>query len=463
MTEQLMKIKSGPRSRNIHKVEPKSLAGRALTVIAGCAAALVMTACSQNDPVLKGDRISVLPVLKVETPMAAAFDEGAGLPVEVNINQAVSVGLTAGHSGGNPRLQAPLKRIWTAKIGGAGTELTDLAPPVVGNGMVYTVAPNGVVRAFDVKNGKQNWSIVIDDLSDDPMPGIGGGLALTPNGLAVHAGGTTLALLNAESGEIVWTVEFDIPLRGGPTIVGDDRLAVTDLDGNITVMTLVAGDTVWIHYGLAANTILYGAPSPAFANDSIVQTGAGGEVSYFDASNGDLLWTDSVASLLPRTPIQSLGDVRAHPVHDGGLIYVVSQSGRLVAFSARNGLPVWERAIAGLEMPWAAGESLFITSLDGRLYSLRRSDGAVRWVTELAGAVPLDVIVPEDPPRYVGPVVAGGRVYVVSGNGRVQSFNADTGVEIASFDAGVRVLTTPQLATGRMFLLGRDGQLIAFE
>ena len=175
------------------------------------------------------------------------------------------------------------------------------------------------------------------------------------------------------------------------------------------------------------------------------------------------LWTDSVASLLPRTAIQNLGDVRAHPVHDGGLIFVISQSGRLVAFSARNGLPVWERAIAGLEMPWLAGETLFVLSLDGRLYAIRRDDGLIRWVTELDGAVPLDVVAPEVPPRYFGPLVAGDRVYIVSGGGNVQAFDPNTGEAVESYATGKTVSTAPQIAGGRMFILSSDGTLTAIE
>jgi outer membrane protein assembly factor BamB len=372
-------------------------------------------------------------------------------------------GLSAGHAGGNPRLEAPLNEAWRASIGGTGSELAELAQPVVGDGRVYTVAPNGIVAAFDVRDGGQIWSVRIEDIEDDPLPGIAGGLALSREGLVVHAGGRRLALLKPSDGSVLWGIETDIPFRGSPTIIKSDRVAVTDFDGNMVVMTLVSGERVWQHFGIASNTVIFGAPAPAFANDEIVLAGAAGEVSYFDAGSGELLWTDSVASLLPRTPIQGLGDVRATPVHDGGLIFVISQSGRFVAYSARNGLPVWERAIGGIEMPWVAGESVFVLSIDGRLHALRRSDGAVRWIAELDGAVPLDVVVTETSPRYVGPIVAGDQVYVVSRAGDVQAFDANSGVAGTVFSTGQEMLTPPQVAGGRMFLLGRSGTLIAVE
>ena len=452
-----------PTMQNATKMTGRRLAGSARAALVGCCASMLLAACSPPEVILKGTRIAVLPEVKLESIDPQASAEGAGLSPVVNINAAPMPGLSAGHAGGNPRFEAPLSTVWKAAIGGKGTKLTEMAQPVVGDGRVYTVAPNGVVSAFDVRDGSRIWSVEIEQMQDDPLPGIGGGLALSPEGLAVHAGGRRLALLTPSNGETVWSIEADIPFRGGPTVVGTDRLAVTNLDGDMRVMTLVAGERIWDHYGIATNTVIFGSPAPAVANDEILLAGAAGEVSYFDAGSGELLWTDSVASLLPRTPIQGLGDVRATPVHDGGLIFVIGQSGRLVAFSSRNGLPVWERKIAGLEMPWVSGETIFVLSLDGRLYALRRSDGAVRWITELDGAVPLEIVVPENPPRYLGPVVAGDRVYVVSRAGTVLGFDPDTGTQLDSVSIGQEILTPPQLAGGRMFLLGQSGNLIAVE
>jgi len=186
-------------------------------------------------------------------------------------------------------------------------------------------------------------------------------------------------------------------------------------------------------------------------------------VTYFNADDGELLWTDSVATFNPRTSIEGIGDIRAHPIHDGGLIFVVSQSGRLAAFSGRNGLLVWEQRIGSIEMPWLAGKTLFVMGHDGRLYALRRSDGAVRWVAALPDATPPDVVVTENPPRYVGPIVAGNRVLVISKSGQVHMFDPDNGAEIGTKSFGMAVLTPPQIAAGKLLVLGVNGTLSAFE
>jgi outer membrane protein assembly factor BamB len=51
------------------------------------------------------------------------------------------------------------------------------------------------VTAFDIKNGKTNWQVSIEEFTDDPLPGIAGGLAVRGETLFVHAGGRSLAAL----------------------------------------------------------------------------------------------------------------------------------------------------------------------------------------------------------------------------------------------------------------------------
>ena len=114
-------------------------------------------------------------------------------------------------------------------------------------------------------------------------------------------------------------------------------------------------------------------------------------------------------------------------------------------------------------MPWVAGKSLFLQTIEGRLYALRRSDGAVRWIADLPGALPNGVFASEDISRYVGPVVVDGKVMVISKSGSLFAFDADTGDGGKTIDVGTDVVTAPQLASGMMFVLSGNGTLTAFE
>jgi outer membrane protein assembly factor BamB len=224
-----------------------------------------------------------------------------------------------------------------------------------------------------------------------------------------------------------------------------------------------AGALLWERAGLPSSTIVYGAPSPAIYEKQVAVAAHGGDLSLLDAENADVIWSDSLASFQPKTPLQGLGDIRAHPIHDGSLVFAVSQSGRTAAYRARSGLLLWDLPIGGVEMPWLAGDSLFMVTLSGRLYAIRRNDGAIRWIAKLPGALPLGSVAVEDIPRYVGPVVAGGKVITISEDGKILIFNADTGVLEDDINVGGRIVTVPQLAAGMLFVLDNNGKMTAFD
>jgi outer membrane protein assembly factor BamB len=436
---------------------------RKLVTMLACFGVFGMAGCSEPELVLPGERIAVTQQIEHLSANQQAMAEGAGLSAPLTTLTASHPGLNAGHAGGHLALDLPLDERWDVEIGTGGDEFVELAVPVVGAGHVFAVSASGEVSAIEIETGNLSWRVSIEDFEDDVIPGIAGGLAISGSTVFVHGGGHNLAALSVEDGSVIWSQRFQLPLRGGPTVYAKKALAVTDIDANLFMLRIDNGSVLWDRAGLPSGTIVYGAPSPAIYDNQIAVAAHGGELSLLDADNGDVIWSDNLATFNPRTPLQGLGDIRAHPVHDGGLVFAVSQSGRTAAFAVRSGLLLWELTIGGIEMPWVAGDSVFIVTLDGRLYAIRRNDGAIRWVAELPGALPIGAVAAEDIPRYVGPVVAAGKVIIVAEDGNILLFNADTGVLEDEADVGGRIVTAPQLAAGMMFVLDNSGTLTAFD
>ena len=436
---------------------------RKLVTILACFGVFGMAGCSEPELVLPGERIAVTQQVEHLTANQQAMAEGAGLSAPLTTLTASHPGLNAGHAGGHLALDLPLEERWDVEIGTGGGEFVELAVPVVGAGHVFAVSASGEVSAIEIETGNLSWRVSIEDFEDDVIPGIAGGLAISGSTVFVHGGGHNLAALSVEDGSVIWSQRFQLPLRGGPTVYAKKALAVTDIDANLFMLRIDNGSVLWDRAGLPSGTIVYGAPSPAIYDNQIAVAAHGGELSLLDADNGDVIWSDNLATFNPRTPLQGLGDIRAHPVHDGGLVFAVSQSGRTAAFAVRSGLLLWELPIGGIEMPWVAGDSVFIVTLDGRLYAIRRNDGAIRWVAELPGALPIGAVAADDIPRYVGPVVAAGKVIIVAEDGNILLFNADTGALEDEADVGGRIVTAPQLAAGMMFVLDNSGTLTAFD
>ena len=114
-------------------------------------------------------------------------------------------------------------------------------------------------------------------------------------------------------------------------------------------------------------------------------------------------------------------------------------------------------------MPWVAGKSLFVLTTSSYLVALRKSDGAVRWYTDLPGSAELGAISATDVTRYFGPIVAAGQVHVLSASGRIYSLNADTGVLVDKQSLSGAMNVDPIIAQNTLVVLTRSGRLVAWR
>ena len=422
-------------------------------------ALLMLAACADNELILKGEREAVL----LETS-SLVIDDGAAaefgaIGSAITNQDAGHPGLSAGHAGGHLTLETPLKRVWRSRVAAPEDDVVSLPQPMIADGRIYALGADALLTAFDLESGDVFWQFQVNAPDSGLFPGKAGGIATNGEVVAVHAARDSLSLLDVKNGSEIWRVEHDSPLAGGPTLIDNAGVVVTDIDGYVFVYRLADGELAWQSVGLPVDTVVFGAPSPAVSGAELVLAGAGGEIAIQKVENGQLLWADSLATLSPTTPLQELGDVLAHPIHDGENIYVISQSGLLSAYESKTGFQIWEHPIAGVQMPWIAGDSLFVLSVEGHVIALRKSDGAVRWMTALDGSGELGSAKPGTVTEYFGPVVASGMVHVLSEGGKLVSLNAETGAEVSSQSLGSKVNIPPQIAQSSFIYLTESGQL----
>lgn len=423
-----------------------------------------LAACSTPEEILPGKRIAIVD-RDLEAGLEVnpdAFAEGADLGPALANPIFPTPGYDDGHGGGHLALDLPLARAFSVKVGIAAEEGSELAQPVADENAVYTVMPGGVVTSISALNGRTNWQIDIDASTDETQTSISGGLGIEGDLLFVHAGKNDLLAINRNDGSVLWSRTFPEFLLGGPTISGG-MVVVTDVNGRIYALAAIDGEQVWNRIGARGETRIIGVAYPAVIENEIIFAGGDGELISLTLDQGRFNWGENLSPVSLLTALDGISDITAHPVHDGGLVFAVTQSGLLAVYNARTGRLVWEKRIRGTTMPWLAGKSVYLTTLNGYAFALRRNDGAVRWRSALPGAFSTADPVSKNSIRYTNPVVASGMVFVASESGRVHVLDATTGAEVTQLNIGDSITTAPTIAGKTLYLLGRNGRLSAWR
>ena len=79
-------------------------------------------------------------------------------------------------------------------------------------------------------------------------------------------------------------------------------------------------------------------------------------------------------------------DISTPPVIDHGSVYSVSQGGRFVSIDERSGARAWQHEIGSSNMPWVAGDFIFLLDNNNELVCFSPREG--RRPLDLAAADP---------------------------------------------------------------------------
>jgi outer membrane protein assembly factor BamB len=124
----------------------------------------------------------------------------------------------------------------------------------------------------------------------------------------------------------------------------------------------------------------------------------------------------------------------------------------MVAANSKTGDRVWSLNLPGTQTPCVAGETVFVVDTTGQLMAVGRKDGKIQWNTKLPGGT-----------TFAGPVLAGGNLWLASNTGQLVGVDAASGKVTSQQDLGDPVFVAPVVAQGRMYVLTDDAKLIALN
>ena len=384
-----------------------------------------------------------------------------------------------------PRQAVPL---WTAR--GAASE--PLAPQdrtlrAAGDLVVATTGfggPSGRTAAFDARTGAPRWVHRIGPNAF--VTAVGDGIVVVAPQFGPLIG------LELATGRERW--RFELAEDQGPesgVIAGDTLLVGTSFPSEgavdppvVYALDVATGRQRWRAVLDPGTDLQWAAPvvdrGQVLVADTLSHQGSApaSHLHALDADTGLRRWTADL-----HAPTQ--GFFADRPVLAGGLVYLPTASGMLLAVDTRSGREVW-RDQGGFPVLAGIRAGRVIALINDRLIAFDAAGGARRWQTAVgtgageqwavldgdavlvAGGALVAVDADTGAARWraavgqaVGqPVAAGDRVYVATRD-RLVAVDRTSGREVWA-SARLRPVTTPLVTSGRVVVATRDGTLLGF-
>lgn len=436
-------------------------------------AALLLSACEEREVLLPGPREDIRAPFETETR-----DPARVAPDAAPANRSASAGLPAPRANASwaqtpasdalrpahPALRTQPAIAWSSKIGvGNSRRYRISTTPVIEGGRVFTMDSQSQVAAVSASSGAVLWSRDVTPGSERSGSAAGGGLAVGGGKLFVTSGFGRVSALDPASGREIWTQKLAASATGAPTYK----------DG---LLYLVAGDKVgWvletetgrIRYqvdGTGDVSNYLGMPAPVVTGKYAIFGFGIGELRAVFRNGGAPAWESSVVGGRTGRALNEISDVPGDIMQAGGRLYAANLTGQVTAFELGSGERLWSAADAATGSIWPAGNSVYFVSAKNELVRLGAADGAPVWRVALPGHV-----MKRNTRRIksvygaFGPVVAGGRVWVASGDGVLRGFDPASGALAATVTLPAAAATAPVVAGGVMYVLDAKGNLNALR
>ena len=252
-----------------------------------------------------------------------------------------------------------------------------LDSPLISNNRVYLLAPDGYLHVLDVHSGAELWRVAV-------------GGEMTANGLALANGlvyvamaGHFIAALDATNGQLRWQFDTVGVVRAAPLVVGSDVLVESGAN-SLECLDALTGEEYWVFHSEDALAQFWPTHAPAAIANGLVYValGASNEFNALDIRTGRKVWEASIQERMTGGPMvdQVLG-----------LVYVVTWTGRVLAFDAKTGKLRWNALVpGGSESSPALSlrlNTLYVTGFVGGLYAFRANSGKLSWHIALGSAL----------------------------------------------------------------------------
>ncbi len=339
-----------------------------------------------------------------------------------------------------------LKMLWTAYTGGGARESYLKVMPAFHDGQLFTVSPNGLVKAFNFSDGKLIWKQQVD-IPISGGPGIGNGVVLVGS----HKG--NVVALSAIDGTEQWRTQVSSEVLVAPQI-NQGTVVVRTIDGKLFGLNSQTGERIWIYEDSRVPLLsLRGVSTPIVTQDLIIAGFDDGKIAALELQTGKPLWRAPIAIPSGRSELEQMVDIDADPLLIDGTIYVTSYQGRTVAIDIAQGSLLWEKESPSYASLGVDVDYLYMSDAKSYVWAFDRYSGEQQWQQDKLKN------------RHVtAPVSVGDYVVVGDIEGYLHWMQRDNGQFVARYrmdDASI--LVSPLVVDNVLIAYNSEGKVIVLQ
>ncbi len=334
---------------------------------------------------------------------------------------------------------------WSSNLGkSAGAHFVNLKP-VAADGRVFTASHDGVVSAVDAKSGSVVWQVNTNTRLGGG-PGVGDGLVL------VGSREGELIALTINEGQEVWRSRVTSEILSVPSAAAGIAVARA-IDGRMFGISTVDGKRLWTYDRTVPVLTLRGSSSPVIAGGLVVYGSDSGKLTALSLKEGLPLWEKSVAFPSGRSELDRIVDIDGDPLIINGVVYAASYQGSVVAMELETSRTVWNRDMSTSAGLSADSNNIYATDAEGNVWALDRRTGSAVWK--------------QDKLKYrkvTGTAVIAGHVVVGDFEGYLHWMSVDDGSLLGRIQTDSQgVASAPIVSDNWLYSYSNGGELTAIS
>ena len=322
------------------------------------------------------------------------------------------------------------------------------SPVISGNKLFFTGADEDVRELFcyNLSNGKKLWSLTADNIPGSPAtpPETTDDTGLAASGVATNGTyicaifGTGDLMCADMNGKRIWAKNIGVPDNHygyASSLLTLGNLLFVQYDNRVgkrvIAFDITTGAERWSK-NRPDKDMSWSSPIIVYINNTpqLVLMGCP-SITAYNPTNGEQLWR--VESFM--------GEVCSSPCSANGIVFGASDHSKMVAINAADGSLIWDSydVLPEVASPVAYGENIFVATTYGVVASFNAQTGELRVEHELGQGF------------YSSPIIAEGKIFLFSNDGKMHIFTADNEFKLLdSFDTGEEVYATPAFTDGML-------------